>query len=360
MPESTTICRVGIIGCGDISAQYIRHLRTFDDVVLIACADLDRHRAAQCALRWDLLERSVSELLASPDIDVIANLTPPKAHFAVTRAALMADKDVYSEKPLATDLVQAEGLAALARHRGRSLACAPDTFLSAAYTGARELIRNGEIGDVVAVSMSGLYGPPEEWHPDPRFLYAPGAGPLFDMGPYFLHALFHLLGPVAAVSAAARTPRPWRRIGTGPLAGTEFQASTPTHLSALLTLASGPVVSWQMSFDVAATSQPFFEIQGTAGTLVLPDPEDPDGDVRLFGSGGWSTVPAAGHPAHLRGAGLIEMVRAARLSRPTALPMQFAVHAVEVLQAVLASAEQGKQIALQTGLDEVAEAAPSR
>jgi predicted dehydrogenase len=218
---------------------------------------------------------------------------------------------------------------------------------------ARAMIDGGEIGDAVSVTMAGLYEPPEVWHPDPRFLYAPGGGPLFDMGPYFLHVLFDLLGSVVEVCAITATDPHPRTIGAGPLAGQAFQAGTPTSVAAVLQLASGAIATLHMSFDVRASTLPFIEVHGSRGTLVLPDPEQLEGQLRYCANGtdGWRDVPTAPPTArHARGAGLADLARRLRGSPAQRLPRDFGIHAVEVMEGILSAGVQRCSVRMVTSL----------
>ena len=117
---------------------------------------------------------------------------------AVSTAALNAGKAVFSEKPLGTDLDEGSALVALAHERGLRLGCAPDTFLGAGLQAARAAIDRGLIGEPLAANAFFQGFGPEWWHPNPEFFYEHGAGPMFDMGPYYLTALTQLLGPARA------------------------------------------------------------------------------------------------------------------------------------------------------------------
>ena len=342
--------RVGIVGCGDISRAYAEHLAASSEVVLSRCADLDMPRAEELAGRWGLQASTVEALIGADDVDLVLNLTPPTAHARVSGDALRQGKHVYSEKPLATTLPDAQMLVGLAAANGLHLAGAPDTFLAEKFRAAAWLIDEGAIGQVVGASAAGMYDPPEIWHPDPRFLYQPGAGPLFDMGPYFLHVLFALLGPVARVAAVARTPVGRRRIGSGPLAGVEFDVNTPTHVAAVLEMAAGPSATLQITFDAVASTLPMIEIQGTAGTLVLSDPEAFDGGLRRYTSGSdWTDVPLDPAPEHRsRGAGVVDLVGRARQGLAPLVSPDLALHAVDVMTSILTAAERNEVVTLRT------------
>ena len=202
---------IGIVGCGNIFDRYLTGLSRFPDLQVVGCADIDQPRAADAAARGGIRAfASVQQLLADPGIDVVVNITPPLAHAAVSAAALQAGKHVFSEKPLASTLTEADNLLAIQAAAGQRLGCAPDTFLGSAAQTARRAIDNDMIGEPVGVAAFVTHSRAEEWHPDPGFLFRPGGGPLLDMGPYFIAGLVNLVGPVAEVTAMTRigvTPR---------------------------------------------------------------------------------------------------------------------------------------------------------
>src|SRR5204862_3788462 len=167
------------------------------------------------------------------------NLTPSAEHASVTRAALEAGKHVYTEKPLALDADEAAELLREAELRGVRIGCAPDIFLGGAYQKARRLIDEGTIGEPLAVSAAMLVGGAAAWHPSPEQFFRDGAGPLLDMGPYYLSAIVALLGPVRTVAGFASTPTAERTIRVGPRAAQSFSVTTPTHVSAAMELESG-------------------------------------------------------------------------------------------------------------------------
>ncbi|HEU5098222.1 MAG TPA: Gfo/Idh/MocA family oxidoreductase, partial [Roseiflexaceae bacterium] len=206
----------------------------------------------------------------------------PAAHSAVGLAALRAGKSVDNEKPLAISREDARLMLEEARTRGLHVGCAPDTFLGGGLQTARQLIDAGAIGQPVGATAFMLIQGPEAWHPDPAFLFQVGAGPLFDVGPYYLTALIAMLGPIGRVTGSARITYPERTIGSGPKRGTKIPVETPTHIASVLDFVSGPVATLVTSFDVSVSAGApvdlygiggaLFEIYGTEGTVSLPDP----------------------------------------------------------------------------------------
>jgi len=224
--------RVGIIGCGTISSIYMENIPTFENLELVACADLDIDRARAQAEKYQIPEAStVKELLENPNVDLVINLTIPKAHAEVAIEALKNGKHVYGEKPLAVTLVEGKEIMGVAKETGLFVGSAPDTFLGAGIQTAIDLIEKGEIGVPIGASAFMIGRGPEHWHPDPIFYYKEGGGPMFDMGPYYLTALIALMGPIKRISGSVGISYPERTILSEPKAGTKITVETPTHIA---------------------------------------------------------------------------------------------------------------------------------
>ena len=338
--------RVGLVGCGIIAKAYAEGAVAFDSFSIEACADQDAERAEALAAENGLEVMTVEELLASPEIDVVLNLTPPSAHAAVVGGALDAGKHVYTEKPLTTTVPVAQELVASAQRLGLRIGCAPDTFLSSAYEAARELISRGDIGEPLGATATMLVGGPDKWHPNADFFYRAGGGPMLDIAPYYLTAMASLFGPFASVTGFATTPTPERTFGAGPRAGRRFTVDVPTHVAAALRLASGALATLTVSFESRGRYDSRMTVHGTEGALSLPDANQFDGELQVFRSGGdWEVVPYVSRGAQeTRGYGLHEMLEAAREGRPHRASGELGLHVLETATAVIRSAEEGRAI----------------
>jgi predicted dehydrogenase len=345
--------RVGILGCGVISRDYAKNAAAFDSFDVVACADLDRGAAEALAAEHGLAAVGVEELTADPSIDLVLNLTPPAAHAAVIADALRMGKHVYTEKPLASTAAEAAALLDDAERRGLRIGCAPDTFLSAAVQTARTLIDEGAIGEPRAVNAAMLVGGPMSWHPNPDFFFADGAGPLLDMGPYYLTEIVSLLGPVRRAAAFASTPVAEREILVGPRAGERFLAHVPTHTSSLLELNDGVTASLVASFEAPGHYVRELTIHGTDATLSLPDPNTFDTTLKMRRSPqAWETVHVTSRgPQDARGLGLDDLVRAIREDRPHRASGALAHHVVDVARTILAAAEARRTLAVETTVE---------
>jgi predicted dehydrogenase len=342
--------KVGVIGCGVISRAYAENARAFDSFELVACADLDPAQAIALAKTSSLRTATVEDLIADDDIEIVLNLTPAPVHAAVTSAALAAGKHVYTEKPVAIEVADALAVLVQAERQSLRIGCAPDIFLGAAYQAGRAIIDSGGIGEPISVSAAMLAGGQETWHPNPDIFYVDGAGPLFDMGPYYLTAIAALLGPIARVAGFAATGERVRTIEIGPRAGERFIPSTPTHTTTSMQLESGALANLVASFETRGQYVCDLVIHGTDGVLMLPDPNAFEGGVRLRrGRGGWEDVPYASRgPLDARGIGLHDMAEAIREERPHRASGLLGAHVVEVVRGILQSAEEGRTVEIES------------
>jgi predicted dehydrogenase len=332
---------VGIVGAGVISTQYLRTLTRAPDLDVRFVADLDVERARARAAEFDVPgSGSMEALLADDDVRIVVNLTVPAAHVEVATTALAAGRHVWNEKPLALDRASGRAVLDAAAAAGLRVATAPDTVLGPGFQRALRLVRSGAIGTPVS-ALAQLQNPgPESWHPDPAFLYGDGAGPLFDLGPYYLTALVHLLGPVAQVQAVATRAREERVIGSGPRAGQRFPVTVATQVSALYAFAAGPTAQALFSFD-SPLRRRHLEITGTDASVVVGDPNlfdsapeihHPDGSVH-------QTAPIRTQVG--RGTGVVELARAIRAGEPERASGELAYHVLDVMITTIEAAAAG-------------------
>ena len=344
--------KTAVIGCGMISGTYLRNCASWPMLDMVACADLDTPRAQNRAAEFGIPRvLTVDDMLLDPEIELIVNLTIPSAHGEIALAAVRAGKSVYNEKPLTLDRDEGQLLLKEARSRGVRVGCAPDTSLGGGLQTARKVIDDGVIGRPVGAMAHILTQGPDYWHPDPAFFYQRGAGPLFDVGPYYLTALIAMLGPIGRVTGSARISHPERSVGSGPKAGQKIVVETPTHVAAVLDFESGPTATLVTSFDVSDPYLPSMTIYGSDATIVLPDPNTFGGPVllRRRGTDELEKIPLThAHAADSRGIGVADMAAALRSDRPHRASGTIALHVLDVMHGVLESSEQGRHVTTST------------
>jgi predicted dehydrogenase len=341
---------VGIIGAGNIAPAYIKGCRAFDILNLAGITDIDMEKARKVAAEHNI-DRvyTVEEMLADPSIQIVINLTIPAVHAQVSHQIISAGKHVYSEKPLATTLEDGRAVIAAAQAKGVLVGCAPDTFLFGEHQTVRKLIDDDCIGEpVAAVGFMAGRGP-ESWHPNPDFFYAPGGGPMFDMGPYYVTCLVTLLGPAVRVSGAAKASFPQRVAKDGHT----IPVGVPTHYTATIEFASGAVATLITSFDVWAHHLPMMEIYGSKGSIVVPDPNGYWKHVKLFvpGEHEWDEMEMTHSTDWARGIGTADMAYALTYGRPHRASGDLALHVLEIMDAVSKAYESGTYVTLTTTVE---------
>jgi predicted dehydrogenase len=336
---------IGIVGCGNISGQYFKGCKPFPHLSVAACADLDMSRAKAKAQEFGVPRAcTVEEMLKDPKIELIVNLTIPKAHAEVNQSILRAGKHAYCEKPLGVTREEGRRTVALAREMKLRLGCAPDTFLGGGIQTCRKLIDDGAIGTPIAATAFMTCHGHESWHPAPEFYYESGGGPMLDMGPYYLTALVNLMGPIKRVAGATRITFPERTAKSGK----KIKVEVPTHLTGTLDFASGAIGTIVMSFDVWAASLPFIEVYGSEGTLSVPDPNNFGGVVRLNRNKEWKEVPLAHSDQVGRGIGVADMAQAIASGKPHRASGELAYHVLDVMCAFDESSKAGKHISIES------------
>jgi predicted dehydrogenase len=346
---------VGVVGAGKISERYLANMGRYPDLDVRFVADLYPELARAQAERHGVAAWGTTEqALACDDVELIVNLTVPAAHAEVASAALAAGKHVFNEKPIAHDLASAKALITRADAAGLRLGCAPDTILGPGLQTTLRMLRAGAIGTPLSASAVMQYGGPHLWHPNPDFLYQPGAGPLFDMGPYYLTALAHAFGPIARVAARGNTAAPTRIIGAGPRAGEEFPVAVPTHVAAVYEFESGAVAQATFSFDTPLERMGVLEITGSEATLAAPDPNTFAGEIRINrGTEAWESVPAIGDD-HGRGIGAVDMARAIRSGDAHRTDARLGLHVLDAMVATEASIETAAFVEVASRFDPIA------
>lgn len=342
---------IGVVGCGNISAAYLTAAEKFPVLDIVALSDANPEAAKARAEEFGHEARSVEETLADPAVEIVLNLTVPRAHVEVGLNAIAAGKHVYSEKPLGVTVAEARKLVEAAVARGLRVGCAPDTFLGGAHQTARECVDNGMIGRPIGGAAFFMCPGHERWHPNPGFYYLKGGGPMLDMGPYYLTDLVNLLGPIASVSGLATRMRSERFITSEPLNGARIPVEVATHVTGALLFANGAAVSMTMSFDVPRHKHVPIELYGETGSLIVPDPNYFGGTIEFASaSEEWREIPVSRAYAdgNYRILGLADMATAIRMKRKHRASGELAFHVLEAMEAFQLSSDSGNAVTIST------------
>ena len=340
-----------------ISNTYLENLTKFPDIDVVILGDLNTELAASQAAKHGIRESGTADdVLAHPDVELIVNLTIPAVHAQVSGQAIDAGKHVWSEKPISVDRESGRELLAKAEAAGLLVGIAPDTVLGPGVQTARRAIARGDIGEPQSAQTVMQYIGPDIFHPSPEFLFAKGAGPLFDMGPYYLTTLVHVFGSVESVAAVGSKSRATRTIQAGDRAGTTFEVEVPTHVSAIASYVGGGVSQSVFSFDSPMVKMGVVEITGTEGTLVIPDPNRFTGDVKITRAPApaaimdpavWADVPVTGVYAE-RGLGVLDLARAARTGGRPLASGELGLHVLDTMVAIDEAITQAQVVPVQS------------
>lgn len=286
--------RLAIVGVGDVAHRhYLPALRAMADRVEIAAFVDPRAEAgtgAAAAVReWSPEARvcaSIEDLVGVPRLDAAANLTPAPLHGALNRSLLEAGLNLYSEKPLANSVTEADGLIELADERRVLMLCAPGSAVTNRIRWLSDLIAAGTHGrPTLAVAHHADPGPAawREYTGDPAPFYREGVGPVFDHGVYRLHELTTLMGPVRRVQAMGAISTPRRRLRGGPRAGEMIDVTTPDHVLINLEFADGGLGQLLASFGTPSTLAPWLELHFPMATISFGGHSwDPEAPVRIY------------------------------------------------------------------------------
>ncbi|MBC8537143.1 Gfo/Idh/MocA family protein [Feifania hominis] len=342
--------KVGVIGCGMISEIYMKNIsERFANMELAACADIVPAAAKKRAAQFGCRACSVETLLHDSTIGTIVNLTVPAQHAEVSRQALLAGKNVYTEKPLCVDYESGEQLLQLAEEKGLLLGTAPDCFLGAGLQTVRHLLDSGELGQVLFFEANLYQRGPEWFHSNPAFFYQAGAGPILDWGPYYAAAVIALLGPVRRVGAIGRKPYARKTVMSpaSPLSGREFDVDVPTSIVSVLENRSGVIGNLNLSFDTGfrywESKTPFMRIYCERATIDVPDLNKYSGPVLLRkGEAEFEEYPlVSALTENCRGLALSDMVHSKMTGRGYRADGAFGLHVSEILLAMQRSVEEG-------------------
>ena len=364
------VFKVGLIGCGHIAETYFRAHKYFNNFRIIKCADINHLAAKKCASTYKIKALSVKNLLKDKEIEIILNLTVPKAHFEVSKKALLNNKHVYTEKPMAINLKDGKELLKISKRKRLYIGNAPDTFLGGGNQKSKEILEKNFIGKINLGNIIFAYPGVQSYHPNPEPWFAKKeGGPVIDMGPYYLTALVNLLGPAKQVWGSFMWNKKRRIIGIGPRKGKSIKVLCPTTYLGTIFFNSGAIIRFTLSFDVIAHHRNHIELYGSKGSMLVPDPNMFGGSVytckKLGGT--WKehktnkmflgkinirqkSLRANEAPinANYRGVGLAEMAYCIQNKKKHRCNGELSFHVLDIIQSIMKAARKRKRISIKS------------
>ena len=364
------VFKVGLIGCGHISETYFRAEKYFNNIKIIKCADIIHQNALKCAKIYNIKALSVDDLLKDKEVEIILNLTIPKAHYQVARKSLINGKHIYSEKPLAINFNDGKELLKIAKRKKLYIGNAPDTFLGGGIQKSIELIRKKIIGKIHLGNAIFAFPGVQSYHPNPEPWFSKKeGGPVIDMGPYYITALVNLLGPAKKVSGSVLRGVNRRTIGIGPRKNKTFKVECPTTYLSTINFENGSIIRLTLSFDVIAHQRNHIELYGNKGSMIVPDPNMFGGSVYVCKKLGdkWREYKTNKMPlgkinirsqssranesptnANYRGVGLSEMAYSIQKNKNNKCNGELSLHVLDIIQSTMKACTSGKAQTIKT------------
>ena len=364
------VFKVGLIGCGHIAETYFRAQKYFNNIKIMKCADINNKAAEKCASIYGIKSLSVNEMLNDKEVEIILNLTIPKAHYKVAKKALLHNKHVYSEKPLAINFKDGKELLNIANKKKLYIGNAPDTFLGGGNQKSKELLEKNTIGKIILGNAIFAFPGVQSYHPNPESWFSKKeGGPVIDMGPYYLTALVNLLGPAKEVSGSIMIGVNYRTIGIGPKKDKKFKVECPTTYLSTVVFENDTVIRLTLSFDVIAHQRNHIELYGKKGSLIVPDPNMFGGSVYICKKLGdpWKEFKTekmslgkinirnkslraneSSTNANYRGAGLSEMAYCIENRKKHRCSGELSLHVLDIIQSTMKASKTGKKQKIKT------------
>ena len=364
------VFKVGLIGCGHISETYFRAEKYFNNIKIVKCADINHANALKCANTYKIKALSVKDLFKDKEVEIILNLTIPKAHYQVAKQSLLNGKHVYSEKPMAINFKDGLDLVKIAKRKKLYIGNAPDTFLGGGIQKSKDLVEKNILGKISLGNAIFAFPGVQSYHPNPEPWFAKKeGGPVIDMGPYYLTALVNLLGPAKKVTGSIMEGVKRRTIGIGPKKNKTFKVECPTTYLSTIQFENGTIIRLTLSFDVIAHQRNHIELYGIKGSMIVPDPNMFGGSVYVCNKLGkpWkeyktnkmhlgkinirsqsSRANESPTNANYRGVGLAEMAYSIENKKINKCNGELSLHVLDIIQSTMKACKTNKQQVIKT------------
>ena len=366
---------LGVLGVGDIAQHlYLPKIKDAEPQGRIRLAAASSRSEAGRSWLADrhpevAIFSSLDDMLAHPEVDVVVNLTPGPVHGPTTLQAIRAGKHVFSEKPIAATLEEADAIVEAAREHNVTVGCAPVIALHPEVWQAITWVRQGVLGKVSMVRARASH-PGPAWDPafasDPTWFYQPGAGPVLDLAVYPLSVLTVMLGRVERVTALSGISYPERIVRSGPAKGATVTVETPDNVQMVLDFGNACFATIDATWNVLSAKGPRMEIYGDRGVLNLYSrPDEPAYELftsdPVTGLSGWlqqeppyhgslmpTTTPLAAAEEWTFVDGLMEFTDCVAAGTTPILDAERARHVLDVCLAALSSGELGRVVSTST------------
>jgi predicted dehydrogenase len=343
--------RIGVIGCGSVSTQYLPHLEKSPYVELISACDIIPDRAKKQAAKHKIPNHypHIDQMMRGPNFDLLVNLTDMQEHGRLNKQALLAGKHVWSEKPMANTYKEGKALLDLSREKKLRLWGAPAVVNSPQFAFMAKSIREGKLGQVSSAHAHyGHTGP--TWS---AFFYEKGGGSLPDLGVYNLATLTGLLGPAKSVMAMTSIVTPERTVDNKG----KIKVDAEDNAMVLMDHGNGVISHVQCGFNYfdpfghegKGQEKPSITIWGTHGNMGLVGYDWAPSGVDLVTHQNEKSqrfVPDPGGYVWQEGASVI----AQSLSKGTEplIAVEHALHVLEIIEAARESGNNGKKIKIES------------
>jgi UDP-N-acetyl-2-amino-2-deoxyglucuronate dehydrogenase len=214
IPEDRNV-RIALIGCGRISASHVGAIDKIEGLELAAVADVEVDRARSVAAdRRIPAFRTIEELLAGVEFDVVAICTPSGLHPAHGIAAARAGKHVVTEKPMAISLADADALVQACDAAGVHLFVVKQNRLNPPIQLLRRAVDKGRFGRIYLANTTVRWTRPQEYYDAARWrgTWEFDGGAIMNQASHYVDLIQWLVGPVESV--VAKTATLARRIET--------------------------------------------------------------------------------------------------------------------------------------------------
>ena len=341
--------KLAVIGCGSVSTQYLPHISKSPFVELVSTCDIIPERAKKAAVKYNIANwyPHIDQLLAGPKFDLMLTLTDMQEHGRLNKQALLAGRNVWSEKPMANTYKEGRELLDLAKSKGLRIWGAPAVVNSPQFAFMSKAIQEGKLGKVSSAHAHyGHLGP--TWS---AFFYEKGGGSLPDLGVYNIATLTGLLGPAKSVVAMTSVVTPERTVDNKG----KIKVVAEDNAMVLMDHGHGTLSHVQCGFNYfdpyghegTGQDRPTISMWGTKGNMHMIGYDWAPTGVDMATSENEKTVrfvPEAGTYVWQQGASVISESMSTGVE--PLINAEHALHVLEVMEAARASQASGKRIDL--------------